>query len=53
MGQSTKMFAGLSCRMLVGWFLMFWDVTFFFSAIWGCCDCPNTITIISFRGLKG
>ena len=38
MGQSTKLFAGLSCRMLVGWFLILWGVTFFFSAIWGLLD---------------
>lgn len=37
-GQSTKMFAGLSCRVLVGWFLILWGVTFFFSAIWGFFD---------------
>ena len=38
MGQTTKMFAGLPCRMLVGWFLILWGMTFFFSAIWGLLD---------------
>ena len=38
MGEGTKMFAGLPCRMLVGWFLILWAVTFFFSAICGFMD---------------
>jgi hypothetical protein len=38
MGQTTKMFEGLPCRMLVGWFLILWGLTFFFSAIWGFLD---------------
>ena len=38
MGQSTKMFAGLSCRVLVGWFLILWGVTFFFSSVWSLVD---------------
>jgi len=38
MGQTTKMFAGLPCRTLVGWFLILWAATFFFSAIWGFMD---------------
>jgi hypothetical protein len=35
MGETMKMFEGLPCRMLVGWFLILWGVTFFFSGIWG------------------
>jgi hypothetical protein len=38
MGETTKMFEGLPCRMLVGWFLILWGVTFFFSAIYGFLD---------------
>jgi len=33
-----KMFEGQPCRMLVGWFLILWGATFFFSAIWGFLD---------------
>jgi hypothetical protein len=32
------MFEGLPCRMLIGWFLILWGLTFFFSAIWGLID---------------
>ena len=35
MGEPMKMFEGLPCRMLVGWFLIIWGITFFFSGIWG------------------
>ena len=35
MGGTVKMFEGLSCRMLVGWFLILWGLTFFFNGIWG------------------
>jgi hypothetical protein len=38
MGETGKMFAGLPCRMLVGWFLILWGATFFFSAIYGFLD---------------
>ena len=38
MGEGTKLFAGLPCRMLAGWFLILWAVPFFFSAIWGFMD---------------
>ena len=48
MGQSTKLFAGLSCRMLVGWFLILWGVTFFFSAIYGFLDVAGSGFSIEF-----
>jgi hypothetical protein len=35
MGETMKMIEGLSGRMLVGWFLILWGVTFFFSGVWG------------------
>jgi hypothetical protein len=35
MGGTTKMFEGMPCRMLVGWFLIIWGITFFFNGIWG------------------
>jgi hypothetical protein len=35
LGETMKMFAGLPCRKLVGWFLILWGATFLFSAIWG------------------
>jgi hypothetical protein len=38
MGQTAKMFEGLPCRMLIGWFLILWGLTFFFSAIYGFLD---------------
>jgi hypothetical protein len=38
MGETGKMFSGLPCRMLVGWFLILWGLTFFFSGIWGLLD---------------
>ena len=38
MGGTMKMFEGQPCRMLVGWFLILWGATFFFSAIWGFLD---------------
>jgi hypothetical protein len=33
-----KMFEGLPCLMLIGWFLILWGVTFFFSGLWGLLD---------------
>jgi hypothetical protein len=38
MGETMKMFEGLPCRTLVGWFLILWGATFFFSGIWGLTD---------------
>ena len=38
MGETGKMFEGLPCRMFVGWFLILWAATFFFSAIYGFLD---------------
>jgi hypothetical protein len=38
MGQTTKIFEGLPCRTLIGWFLILWAATFFFQAIWGFMD---------------
>jgi hypothetical protein len=35
------MFEGLPCRVLVGWFLILWGATFFFSGIWGLLDIFN------------
>ena len=33
-----EMFSGLPCRTLLGWFLILWGVTFFFSSIYGFLD---------------
>jgi hypothetical protein len=45
MGEPMKMFEGLPCRMLVGWFLILWGLTFFFSGIWGLIDILNYSSI--------
>ena len=38
MGQIAKLFEELSCRMLVGLFLVLWGVTFFLSGAYGFLD---------------
>jgi hypothetical protein len=48
MGGNVKMFEGLPCRMLVGWFLILWGVTFFFGGIWGLIDIVDGYYSIGF-----
>jgi hypothetical protein len=38
---SGKKNGGFSCRILIGWFLILWGLTFLFSGVWGLNDVVN------------
>ena len=43
---------GISLRMLVGWFLILWGATFFFSGIWGLLDLASDSYLLGFAVIE-